>query len=324
MRTVVIGHGRSPEGKGWGEQVDACDRVIRLWNWHWQDPVDYGTRYDWGLIEIHSCFWQWKLHNQREPAQGWVASVLHMDPKMVALVPPKTLLIDQQKAFISHVPKSKRGIGETGHWHLTRGGVAACWAINTSRAGDNLLLFGFDNVFRGSALPGDEAFSKVYQESAGFWGMNGYKAGATKEGNHDYPAERRLIEFLADRRGVTVDFTNDVWPEMPEPKPPRGPSTMPLFRYIGEYPEGQTTLTLLGCEFSHGSEIEIPGQFTQKARANRFLEEIIEGQEPGHVATREQMIRFADAKGIKVDRRWNDAKIAEAIQTAEGLINGEL
>lgn len=313
MLTAVIGHGRSPEGKGWGRWIDNADRVIRLWNWQWQDPADYGSRYDWGLLEIHSCIGEWKQHNQRQPSQGWVASLLQMGSDLLAIVPPDAVIVDQQESFLRHIPQAMRGKGETGRWHLTRGGVAACWAISTSRSGDSIVLVGFDNVNGGYALPAEAAFAPVYQDSPGFWGLNGYKAGATKEGNHDYPAERRLIEYLAERRGVSLAFTQDIWPEMPVSKPPRGPSAMPLFRYNGEYPEGKTSINAYGCVFGPGAEIEIADQFVEKARGNRFFEEIVDGKAPAHMLTREQLIVLAERRGAKIDKRWNAEKIAQAV-----------
>jgi hypothetical protein len=39
---AVIGHGRSPVGRGWGSRIDACDLVVRMWDNHWQDEADWG------------------------------------------------------------------------------------------------------------------------------------------------------------------------------------------------------------------------------------------------------------------------------------------
>jgi hypothetical protein len=46
------------------------------------------------------------------------------------------------------------------------------------------------------------------------------------------------------------------------------------FRYIGEYPPGKSELTVFGCVFSPGAEIELTGRFIGKARGNRFFEEV--------------------------------------------------
>lgn len=184
-----------------------------MWNWHWQDSADYGTRYDWGLIEVHkSIVAQWREHNQREPAKGWLASLLQRYRGMVSEVPGDAYLISQE-LYLRQPPRAQWGVGETGSWQLTRGGVAACWAIaNAAREGDTVVLVGFDVIKAGIAAPVADAFSPEYMASAGFFGMGCYVPGKTKEGNHDYPAERRLIEFLAARHAVTLRFAEDIWP----------------------------------------------------------------------------------------------------------------
>ncbi len=212
MTTAIIGHGRSPEGRGWGDRVDACGRVIRMWNWHWQAPEDYGRRYDWGLIEVHKqTIRDWREHNRHAPSQGWLASLLMRYRGMIGDMPPDAILLNQE-VWLRQPQRKYWGCGETGDWQLTRGGIAACWAISTAREGDTILLVGFDVIRAGVALPVEEAFSPAYRGSGGFFGMGAYKPGKTKEGNHDYPAERRLIEFLAARVPVSVQFAQDVWP----------------------------------------------------------------------------------------------------------------
>lgn len=209
---AVIGHGRSPEGRGWGERVNACDHVVRMWNWHWQNPADLGTRYDTGLLEIHKVtIRDWRAHNQHQPAQGWIASLLSRYREMISEVPDTALVVDQD-AFMRQMPRAKRGVGETGVWQLTRGGIAACWAISAARQGDTVVLVGFDVIKAGIAAPVEQAFSPDYMASGGFFGMGAYVPGKTKEGNHDYPAERNLIAFLGERMAVNVQFAEDIWP----------------------------------------------------------------------------------------------------------------
>lgn len=182
-----------------------------MWNWHWQDAADYGTRYDWGLIEVHkSIIEQWREHNQHRPAKGWLGSMLMRYRNMINELPTDAVIINQE-AYIRQPRREDWGVGETGVWQLTRGGVAACWAISNAKEGDMVVLVGFDVIKAGIAAPVDEAFSPEYMASAGFFGMGAYVAGKTKEGNHDYPAERRLLEFLAARWAVKLHFAEDVW-----------------------------------------------------------------------------------------------------------------
>ncbi len=98
---------------------------------------------------------------------------------------------------------------------------------------------------------------------------------------------------------------------------------MSKFRYIGDYPEGKTELTVFGCVFSPGAEIELPGKFADKARGNRFFEEVAEANEeqPRNrlldvVPDKGDLIAQAEALGIKIDKRWSVEKIATKINEA--------
>ena len=101
---------------------------------------------------------------------------------------------------------------------------------------------------------------------------------------------------------------------------------MTKFRYIGDYPEGKTELTVYGCVFSPGAEIELAGRFADKARGNPFFEEVAElplvvdpewDFDPGKAYDKAELIALAEARGIKIDKRWSVAKLAEAIKTGE-------
>lgn len=103
------------------------------------------------------------------------------------------------------------------------------------------------------------------------------------------------------------------------------------FKYTGDYPEGKTELTVYGCVFSPGAEVELTGRFVGKARGNRFFEEVVEVSQSAHEAeieardqllggqqwSKEDLIAMAEARGIKIDKRWSVAKLAEAIKTGE-------
>ncbi len=184
-----------------------------MWNWEWQDSIDYGNRYDFGILETHEkVLRQWRNNCTIMPRRQWLVSLLHCTKRVMAEVPPNSRLVDQEQ-WLKHEGRFIRGQGETGVWQLTRGGIAACWAVTNCPPGSTIVLVGFDVIKRGVALPVNEAFAPVYQESGGFWGIGCYAEGKTKEGNHDYPAERKLIELVAAHRGnVEIAFAEDYWP----------------------------------------------------------------------------------------------------------------
>ncbi len=209
---AVIGHGRSCEGKGWGPRIDACDRVIRMWNWGCFQGPDYGTRYDYGIIEVHpQCLDEFYKHNKRKPACGYVASKLWTRRRARHSLPEGSVVVDQRVWLDGRDGREVGGIGETGKWELTRGGIAACWAITQSRPGDTVVLVGCDNLYVGETLPLEDAFAQRYIDDPAAAKFSDYVAGVTKSGNHDFLAERDLIELMGKRRRVEVYFAQDAW-----------------------------------------------------------------------------------------------------------------
>lgn len=99
------------------------------------------------------------------------------------------------------------------------------------------------------------------------------------------------------------------------------------FRYIGEYPEGKTELVVFGCVFSPGAEIEVPSQFVGKAQGNRFFEEVAEPAhtgvvdpewdfDPNKAYEKDELIAIAEARGVKIDKRWSLERMTQAIKDA--------
>ncbi len=92
------------------------------------------------------------------------------------------------------------------------------------------------------------------------------------------------------------------------------------FRYIGEYPVGQTSGTFFGVVFAPGLAVEVPQQFVAKALYNRFFEVVEEVQAPEPQAseavpppTKEDLIAIAEANEIKIDKRWSYDRLAQAV-----------
>lgn len=208
MLTVIVGHGKSAEGKGWGPRIDAADRVVRMYDCHWQDEDDYGVKYDYGVFEIGGgLFKRWRKFNQRQPTTGWLASVVwHTDKGQY---PPNTEIVDQIRW--NNIGQEMGGVGETGRLQFQRGTIAACWAIETSQPGDTVLLMAFDNVFAGAALPREEGFPQAYLDEPSTFPFRGYIDGVSKAGNHDFAIEEPVMRALADPRGVKLTFSQREW-----------------------------------------------------------------------------------------------------------------
>lgn len=205
--TAIIGHGRSPEGKGWGSRIDACSTVIRMWDNQWQTPETHGTKYDIGFYEVAGDLIATVMkHKTRDPSRGWVASFLRRSPTQIL---PNTELLDQTPW--NDIGKSLGGVGKTGRLQFTRGTIVACWAIERSQTGDEVMLVAFDTIRAGISAERDEAFSPEYQRNPGTFSFSGWRGGQTKFGNHDFRVEAPVMQYLADQRGVKLSFAQDVW-----------------------------------------------------------------------------------------------------------------
>jgi len=208
MLVAVIGHGKSPEGRGWGHWIDACDCVVRMWDCHWQHPDDYGRRYDFGLFEAHPTLMpDFYKHRQRFPSLGWVASRLS---KARVQLPEGTQLVDQQPW--NDMARKMGGHSATGTIQFTRGTVATCWVLESlAVAGDSIVLVGFDNVHKGRTLSIEEGFSETYRKAPSSFSFRGYKADVRTYGNHDFGIEGPLLFAMARKRGVGIGFAQDIW-----------------------------------------------------------------------------------------------------------------
>lgn len=210
---AIIGHGRSPEGRNWGSHIDACDLVVRMWNWSWQNRFDYGTKYNYGLIEATPALIETFLkYNNRTPVDGWLASVLWASARCADKIPPRTETVNQQTWV--EVGKEMGGVGQTGRLQLTRGTIAAMWAIARGGPGDTVVLVGFDNVQLGYCQSVEEGFPEGYRKSKGVFPFAGYanSAGHSKQGNHDFGIEWHLMKHYAIKNNVDLEYAQNIWP----------------------------------------------------------------------------------------------------------------
>lgn len=206
----MIGHGRSPEGRGWGPEIDACGLVVRMWDCHWQPAQDYGTRYDFGMVALnHGQIAAWMKFNERSPARGWLGFL-----REGTMARPGFETVDP--ANWNRMARLLGARRQGGRFNLTRGCAALCWAIERAGKGGEVVAVGFDNLRRGWLLPVDEAFPADYlahydRAFPGWRGGYGYQSGADTCGSHDIAVERWLVGTLADSRGVTVHPAGDLW-----------------------------------------------------------------------------------------------------------------
>lgn len=212
---AVIGHGKSPVGKLWGGKIDACDFVLRMWDWQWQKPEDWGTKYDYGLIEAFgwgiNTFWE---HNAHKPAICWVLSQRpEWERELDRLKLPKPNNIVNSDRY-ERIGKRDGARGTTGNFKIQRGAVAACWMLEQPNICE-VVLVGFDNAYKGKALTIAEGYPAEYVGLPSTYPFKDYekyaKVGSTKYGNHDYAAERPLLDRIAKAQRVKLSFAQDVW-----------------------------------------------------------------------------------------------------------------
>lgn len=176
-----------------------------MWDWSWQPEPDYGTRYDYGLIEIGTGLIEKAMrHKKADPAKGWIASFLHGKSNL----PPDTEIVDQ--AGWNKIGKQLGGVGATGRLQFTRGTIAACWAIEKGHWSE-VVLVGFDVVHRGSSIGLEADFCPQYRSNPGTFSFTGWSGGKTKHGNHDFRVERLVIARLAADRNVKLSWAQEVW-----------------------------------------------------------------------------------------------------------------
>lgn len=224
MIISIIGHGRSPEGQGWGEAIDRSDVVIRMWDWEWQPVKDYGRKYNYGLFTVHPSDMpvfnkaiQSKKSPVASPKDAWLGYALAAGP----VTPVNTIFVYPERYILQARSLGGASLGD--NLHLTRGAVAVLWAIEAYGTGSKyyapdttIVLVGFDNLFAGKLLPFDEAFSPAYQEvyfsHKPVNRTKSYLAGATKTTTHDIAIERQVISVVADLHKVgVIAASDDIW-----------------------------------------------------------------------------------------------------------------
>lgn len=211
MTTVVIGHGRSPEGRWWGNKIDSCQTVIRMWDWLWQDEIDYGSKYDFGLFVLTpkglSIFNQ---HNKMYPRRAWLA---YFGKPTTGSLPNGAPVLMVDTTSWCEQAMQMGGCGLTGRLTLTRGCAAAAWAIANQKG--PVVLVGFDNVRYGINRPIEQSFNpkywQLYMDRFKPDTTKVYPIGGSKTNTHDMAVEFKLLSKLAWENQVELQFAEDVW-----------------------------------------------------------------------------------------------------------------
>jgi len=168
---VVIGHGLSPLGKGWGPEIDKHD-VVRLKDPSWQKPGDYGGRVDYmaastETLGVMSDYRKVPKEYWGFPKKGTFNqnSVHAFESKAKAPV-----LIKEFPAWVEEFKKTT----EVNNFSLGIFAVLCCLDMGCK----SIHLVGFDNLL-------DPMRWEYHKANRGKW-----------VSFHDWPAERKLLDRM--------------------------------------------------------------------------------------------------------------------------------
>lgn len=206
---IVVGHGVTPMGQGWGHKIDSSYVVMRMWNWHWQNVKDFGQRFDYGFYEISPTeMVRFHRHCVYTPSQHWVGSWLEA---YEGELPRGTRIINPSRWELAAVDMGGHGANGK-RLRLTRGVRAALWLITqVMRKEDQLVLVGFDNVRASMGLPVEQAFPKDYLTCPAMFPLRDYVGGTPQYRSHDYTIEGPLLKKFAELNKVKVVHAQDIW-----------------------------------------------------------------------------------------------------------------
>lgn len=210
---IVVGHGPSPAGKGWGARIDRADRVIRMFDCGWQDPADYGARYDIGVMTLRKRQAAWFAREAvRRPTEWWAYD---QDGHGVAISTPEPQTpVDVAAAQAEAVRQG--GMGTGGFLTLTRGAAAACFAASQF-APRRLVLVGFDEVRARGFMSGPYPAACLQQIARRPDSrlirrrMEARKPGDTRSAGHDLGVESAVIRWACAHAGTALNWAEDVF-----------------------------------------------------------------------------------------------------------------
>jgi len=153
---VVIGHGASPDGKGWGVEIDKHP-VVRMHDSFWQEPSDWGARCDYTVLPGP---WGPKIYTMptRTPNRAWMLYTLPMQRKgwKIRKAMAGRPIVPQR------ISDECRSIYSEG-FVPTRGLCAIIMAHKVLKATD-IMLIGFDSILSGVTKPYSQRVPKEISE----------------------------------------------------------------------------------------------------------------------------------------------------------------
>ena len=144
MNINIVGHGRSPLGKGWGSRIDG-DTVIRLKNPSWQGKDDYGSRCDYMVASCETLpvmldYFRVPLEYWGQPKKGDWSKVTEANFRARAKAPLK-IHIDLHKKW-NGIFRDLTTLDVRNH----SVGVAAITYAAEILKPEEIRLIGFDNL----------------------------------------------------------------------------------------------------------------------------------------------------------------------------------
>jgi hypothetical protein len=195
VKIAIVGHGRSPIGRGWGAKIDACDTVVRFWDCDWQGPDDYGTRFDVGVYTaLPNEMAQRRRHGKMDAPVWWAYDPRGTKPAVGTPIAPAPWIA--RMSFDELRRRAGRRL------ELSRGTAAACAALDWYWP-EEIILIGFDAVRDGTLAVDHYPDSfKNYLRDEGR-ATNLHRNGPCTA-SHVWAAERKLIEDLAFERDSKI------------------------------------------------------------------------------------------------------------------------
>jgi hypothetical protein len=191
---AVIGHGPSLQGGGLGEYIDSFKYVIRLpYANDWQVPADYGVRTSFVCSPNGRKITETR---KEKPEVGYYLWDKHFGYS-VSGKKCRDLGIEKYEDVSKLVQKWARKLPEP-FQNLSSGTAAIL--IAAAKLKEPIIAFGCDDLKIGKDMGEDYIGSWVYE------GRKGTGLKIKNRGAHTLSEERKLIDIMAQKYGVSIEF----------------------------------------------------------------------------------------------------------------------